>query len=151
MGSLRGLWHAHLGWMFGSPERADERRYANDLCADPMMRLINKLFVVWVVLGLALAFGLGVALTGTVTGGLTGLLWGGAVRIFLLHHATFAINSLCHFFGRQPYDTGNESRNLAWLALPTMGEAWHNHHAFPTSARHGVGQGRWIPQLASSD
>jgi stearoyl-CoA desaturase (Delta-9 desaturase) len=143
LGSLRGLLHAHLGWMmFGSPERADESRYAPDLRSDPTMRLINRTFVVWVGLGLAVPFGLGVALTGTVIGGLTGMLWGGAIRIFLLHHATFSINSLCHFFGRQPYETGDESRNLAWLALPTMGEAWHNnHHAFPTSARHGLG--RW--------
>ncbi len=95
----------------------------------------------WVVIGLAIPFGLGVALTGSVVGGLTALLWGGAVRIFLLHHATFSINSICHFFGRQPYDTGDQSRNVAWLALLTMGESWHNnHHAFPTSARHGVGR-----------
>jgi stearoyl-CoA desaturase (delta-9 desaturase) len=141
LGSLRGLFHAHVGWMFGSPERADESRYAKDLRADPAIRFVSKTFVVWVVLGLAVAFGLGVALTGTVVGGLTGMLWGGAVRIFLLHHATFSINSLCHFFGRRPYETGDESRNLAWLAIPTMGEAWHNnHHAFPTSARHGLGR-----------
>jgi len=69
------------------------------------------------------------------------MLWGGAARIFLLHHATFSINSLCHFFGRRSFETGDESRNLAWLALPTFGEAWHNnHHAFPTSARHGLGR-----------
>ena len=74
-------------------------------------------------------------------GGLTALLWGGAVRMFLLHHATFSINSLCHFFGRRSFATSDESRNLLWLALPTLGEAWHNnHHAFPTSARHGL---RW--------
>ena len=103
------------------------------------MSFISRTFVLWVVIGLAIPFGLGVALTGSVVGGLTALLWGGAVRIFLLHHATFSINSLCHFFGRQPYDTGDHSRNLAWLALPTMGESWHNnHHAFPTSARHGL-------------
>ncbi|HTD09666.1 MAG TPA: acyl-CoA desaturase, partial [Solirubrobacteraceae bacterium] len=74
-------------------------------------------------------------------GGLTAMLWGGAVRMFLLHHATFSINSLCHFFGRRTFATGDQSRNLLWLALPTLGEAWHNnHHAFPTSARHGL---RW--------
>ncbi len=84
---------------------------------------------------------MGVALTGSIAGGLTGLLWGGAVRMFLLHHATFSINSLCHFFGRRSSHTGDQSRNLLWLALPTLGEAWHNnHHAFPTSARHGL---RW--------
>ena len=97
--------------------------------------------MLWVLAGLAFPFGLGVALTGTIVGGLTGLLWGGAVRMFFLHHSTFSINSLCHFFGRQSFATDDESRNLLWLALPTLGEAWHNnHHAFPTSARHGL---RW--------
>ena len=72
---------------------------------------------------------------------LTGLLWGGAVRILVLHHVTFSINSLCHFFGRKRFDTGDESRNLAWLSFLSLGEAWHNnHHAFPTSAAHGL---RW--------
>lgn len=85
--------------------------------------------------GSAFPFGLGVTLTGSVVGGLTGLLWRGAVRILFLHHATFSINSLCHFLGRRRFRTGDESRNLAWLALPTFGEAWHNnHHAFQTSA-----------------
>jgi stearoyl-CoA desaturase (delta-9 desaturase) len=138
-GALRGLFHAHVGWVFGDPERADENRYAKDLVADPMMRFLNRTFFLWVVLGLLFPFALGWALTGSVIGGLTGLLWGGAVRIFVLHHTTFSINSLCHFFGRQRFETGDESRNLAWLALPTLGEAWHNnHHAFPTSARHGL-------------
>ena len=141
LGAVRGLIHAHVGWMFGPPLRADEDRYAKDLRADPMMRFINRTFVLWVAVGLAIPFGLGVALTGSVVGGLTGMLWGGAVRIFMLHHATFSINSLCHFFGRRKFETGDESRNLAWLALPTFGEAWHNnHHAFPTSARHGLGR-----------
>ena len=85
--------------------------------------------------GCAVPFGLGVALTGSSLGGLTALLWGGGVRIFLLHHVTFSINSLCHFFGRKRFVTGDESRNLAWLAPLSLGEAWHNnHHAFPTSA-----------------
>jgi stearoyl-CoA desaturase (delta-9 desaturase) len=102
----------------------------------------------WVALGLAIPFGLGVALTGTIVGGLTGLLWGGAVRMLVLHHATYSINSLCHFFGRRRFDTGDESRNLAWLSLVTMGEAWHNnHHAFPTSARHGLR--RWEIDLSA--
>jgi stearoyl-CoA desaturase (delta-9 desaturase) len=139
LGALRGLFHAHVGWVFGDPERADENRYAKDLMADPMMRLLNRTFLLWVLLGIAFPFGLGVALTGSVIGGLTGMLWGGAVRIFVLHHTTFSINSLCHFFGRKRFDTGDESRNLAWLAPFTLGEAWHNnHHAFPTSARHGL-------------
>jgi stearoyl-CoA desaturase (delta-9 desaturase) len=138
-GAIRGLLHAHIGWVFSDMEVADERRYAKDLLADPWIRFVDRTFVLWVLVGLAGAFGLGVALTGSVKGGLTALLWGGAARIFLVHHATFSINSLCHFFGRQHYDTGDESRNLAWLAIPTWGEAWHNnHHAFPTSYRHGL-------------
>jgi stearoyl-CoA desaturase (Delta-9 desaturase) len=141
-GALRALFYAHIGRVFRDAEVADEQRYAKDLLADPAIRFVDKTFVLWVAAGLAFPFGLGVAITGTVIGGLTGLLWGGAVRIFLLHHATFSINSLCHFFGKRPYETRDESRNLAWLALPTGGEAWHNnHHAFPTSYRHGLG--RW--------
>jgi stearoyl-CoA desaturase (delta-9 desaturase) len=138
-GALKGLWHAHVGWVWFSDVQAEEQRYARDLLADPVVRMVDRTFLVWVLAGLALPFGLGVALTGTVSGGLTGLLWGGAVRIFLCHQLTFSINSLCHYFGRRDYATGDESRNLAWLAPFTMGEAWHNnHHAFPTSAEHGL-------------
>jgi stearoyl-CoA desaturase (delta-9 desaturase) len=141
-GALRGLIHAHLGWTFRGVDRASPDRYAKDLLADPVVRAIDRTFLLWVLLGLAFPFALGLALTGSVIGGLTGLLWGGAVRILFVHHVTFSINSLCHFFGRRRFSTGDESRNLAWLALPSFGEAWHNnHHAFPTSARHGLG--RW--------
>jgi stearoyl-CoA desaturase (delta-9 desaturase) len=140
-GALAGLFHAHIGWIFNGDGFASEERYAKDLLADPIVRFIDRTFLLWVLAGLAFPFGLGVALSGSIAGGLTGLLWGGAVRLFLLHHATFSINSLCHFFGRRRFATGDESRNLLWLALPTLGEAWHNnHHAFPTSARHGL---RW--------
>jgi stearoyl-CoA desaturase (Delta-9 desaturase) len=148
-GALRGLVHAHLGWVFGMDGVASERRYAPDLLDDPVIRFVDRTFVVWILAGLALPFGLGVALTGSIVGGLTGLLWGGVVRIFCLHHATFSINSLCHFFGFKTYETSDQSRNLAWLALPTLGEAWHNnHHAFPTSASHG--QGRWQPDPSAA-
>ncbi|MFZ2049696.1 MAG: fatty acid desaturase [Solirubrobacteraceae bacterium] len=141
-GAMRGLYHAHLGWILRGDASAAPERYAKDLLADPVASFVDRTFVVWMLVGLALPFGLGLAITGTLTGALMALLWGGAVRIFLLHHATFSINSLCHFFGRRPFQTGDESRNLAWLALPTLGEAWHNnHHAFPSSARHG--QARW--------
>jgi len=141
-GALRGLWYAHVGWVWFSSEPAEEEHYAKDLMRDPVMRAVDRTFLLWVLAGIAIPFGLGVALTGSVAGGLTGALWGGAVRICVGHHVTFSINSLCHFFGRQRYATGDESRNLAWLAVPTFGEAWHNnHHAFPTAARHGVG--RW--------
>jgi stearoyl-CoA desaturase (delta-9 desaturase) len=140
-GALGGLFHAHVGWILGGDALANEQRYAKDLLADPVVRFVDRTFVLWVALGFAFPFALGFALTGTLAGGLTALLWGGAVRMLLLHHATFSINSLCHFFGKRSFATGDESRNLLWLSLPTLGEAWHNnHHAFPTSARHGL---RW--------
>jgi stearoyl-CoA desaturase (delta-9 desaturase) len=145
-GALRGLFHAHLGWVLFSDEPAQEDRYAPDLLTDRALRLIDRTFILWVAVGLAFAFGLGVALTGTVVGGLTGLLWGGAVRIFVLHHVTFSINSLCHFFGRRDFETDDESRNLRWLVPLSFGEAWHNnHHAFPTSAAHGLTRWQFDP------
>jgi stearoyl-CoA desaturase (Delta-9 desaturase) len=140
-GALTGLYHAHVGWIFNGEGLAGRERYAKDLLADPVVSFIDRTFLVWVLAGLAFPFAIGFALTGTLVGGLAGMLWGGAVRMFFLHHATFSINSLCHYFGRRTFATGDESRNLSWLALPTFGEAWHNnHHAFPTSARHGL---RW--------
>jgi stearoyl-CoA desaturase (Delta-9 desaturase) len=140
-GALRGLLHAHVGWLFIHTHRGRRTRYAPDLLADPIVRTVDRTFVVWALGGLAAAFGLGVAIGGTAMDGVTGLLWGGAVRMLLLHHVTYSINSLCHFFGRRRYDTGDESRNLAWLAPLSFGEAWHNnHHAFPTAAAHGQ---RW--------
>jgi stearoyl-CoA desaturase (delta-9 desaturase) len=148
-GAVSGLLHAHVGWVFRDMEVADERRYAKDLLADPLIKFVDRTFVLWVAAGLAAAFGLGVLLTGSVKGGLVALLWGGAARIFFMHHATFSINSLCHYFGRHDYDTGDESRNLAWLAIPTWGEAWHNnHHAFPTSYRHGLKRWQIDPSAA---
>jgi stearoyl-CoA desaturase (Delta-9 desaturase) len=139
-GTLRGLYHAHLGWLFVHTQRGSKERFAPDLLRDPAIRFIDRTFPVWAVLGLAVPFGLGVAIAGSVAAGLTALLWGGAVRIFVLHHVTYSVNSLCHVFGDQLFRTRDESRNLAWLALPTLGEAWHNnHHAFPTSAVHGLG------------
>jgi stearoyl-CoA desaturase (Delta-9 desaturase) len=148
-GAIRGLFYAHVGWVLFSDESAEEEKYAPDLIADPVVLFVDRTFVLWAIAGLALPFGLGVALTGTIYGGLMGLLWGGAVRIFFLHHITFCINSLCHFFGTRGFATADESRNLAWLAPFTFGEAWHNnHHAFPTSARHGLGRAQLDPSAA---
>ena len=138
-GALRGLAHAHLGWLFIHTERGSRERYAPDLIADPVVEFVDRTFFVWAIGGLAAAFALGYAIGGTWRAGLTGLLWGGAVRMLVLHHMTYSINSLCHFFGRRDYLTEDHSRNLLWLSLPTLGEAWHNnHHAFPTSASHGL-------------
>jgi stearoyl-CoA desaturase (Delta-9 desaturase) len=140
-GALRGLAHAHMGWLFLHTQRGARKRYAPDLIADPVVSFVDRTFLVWALGGLGAAFGLGWLIGGTLTAALTGLLWGGAVRLLVLHHVTFSINSLCHFFGRQRFDTGDESRNLAWLSLLSFGESWHNnHHAFPTSATHGL---RW--------
>jgi stearoyl-CoA desaturase (delta-9 desaturase) len=138
-GALRGLAHAHVGWLFRHDERGARDRYAPDLLADPVMRFVDRMFPAWAIGGLAAAFALGYAIGGTVEAGLTGLLWGGGVRLFLLHHVTYSINSICHVFGRRRFETKDESRNVLWLSLFSFGESWHNnHHAFPTSARHGL-------------
>jgi stearoyl-CoA desaturase (Delta-9 desaturase) len=143
-GALRGLGHAHLGWLFNHTQRGSRERFAPDLLADPVINFVDKTFVLWSLVGLAIPFGLGVLIGGTVDAGLEAMLWGGAVRIFLLHHVTYSINSLCHFFGRRRFDTGDESTNLLWLAPLSFGEAWHNnHHAFPTSAFHGMARGEF--------
>jgi stearoyl-CoA desaturase (delta-9 desaturase) len=145
-GTLRGLYHAHLGWLFVHTQRGSKERFAPDLLRDPVVRFVDRTFPLWAALGLVVPFGLGVAIGGSVAAGLTALLWGGAVRVFVLHHVTYSVNSLCHMFGDRRFKTGDESRNLAWLALPTLGEAWHNnHHAFPTSAIHGLGRRQLDP------
>jgi stearoyl-CoA desaturase (delta-9 desaturase) len=140
-GALRGLLHAHMGWLFIHTHRGRRTRYAPDLLEDPVVSWVDKTFLVWALGGLVMAFALGWLFGGRLRDGFTGLLWGGAVRMLVLHHVTYSINSLCHFFGRQRFRTGDESRNLAWLAPLSFGEAWHNnHHAFPTSAGHGLGR-----------
>ena len=136
---FKGFFHAHVGWLFIHTQRGNKKRFAPDLLKDPVVRFIDRTFVLWAAVGLAIPFGLGVAIGGTVLAGLSGLLWGGAMRILILHHVTYSINSLCHMFGKRDFETTDESRNLAWLAIPTFGEAWHNsHHAFPSSAVHGM-------------
>jgi stearoyl-CoA desaturase (delta-9 desaturase) len=140
-GALRGLAHAHVGWLFLHTHRGRRTRYAPDLIADPVVSAVDRKFVLCVTGGLLAPFFLGWAFGGTLRDGFTGLLWGGAVRVLVLHHVTYSINSLCHFFGRQKFKTKDESRNLLWLTPLSMGEAFHNnHHAFPTSAAHGLGK-----------
>jgi stearoyl-CoA desaturase (delta-9 desaturase) len=136
---LRGLLHAHMGWLMNNMGRAQRRRYAPELTEDAGMRRINRSFELIVLAGLAIPFALGYLLGGTLTAALTALLWGGFVRIFLLHHVTWSINSVCHFFGRRRFATEDQSTNVFWLALPSLGESWHhNHHAFPRSAQQGL-------------
>jgi len=138
---LRGLYHAHIGWLFEENGTADARRYAPDLLEDPGMRFISRHFLWWVVLGLAIPFALGYAIGGTLDAALLAFFWGGLVRVFFVHHITWSINSICHFFGSRRFQTDDRSTNVAWLALPSLGEAWHhNHHAFPRAAVQGM---RW--------
>jgi stearoyl-CoA desaturase (delta-9 desaturase) len=138
---LAGLWHAHTGWLLENQGQADWRRYARDLYEDPGMRRIARRFPLLALATLAVPFALGGILHGSFSGALRGLLWGGLVRIFFVHHITWSINSLCHYFGRRRFPVEDRSTNVFWLALPSLGEAWHhNHHAFPRSAAHGL---RW--------
>jgi stearoyl-CoA desaturase (delta-9 desaturase) len=148
-GVMRGLWHAHTGWLFSTQGRANGRQYAKDLYEDRGMRTINRQFPLLVVLSLLIPTLAGWAISGTWVGALTGYLWGGLVRIFLLHHVTWSINSLCHFLGSRRFETDDHSTNVAWLSLPSFGESWHhNHHAFPRSAAHGLR--RWEALLDPS-
>ena len=145
VGRLKGLGHAHVGWLF-THDRTPWSRHAADLLADRDMVVMNALFPVWCIASLAIPFGLGWFFGGGVAAALTALLWAGGVRIFLLHHVTWSINSLCHVFGSRPFQTTDRSTNLAALAVVSMGESWHNgHHAFPRSARHGLLPGQFDP------
>jgi stearoyl-CoA desaturase (delta-9 desaturase) len=138
-GVFSGLWHAHAGWLMSTQGRADWKRYAADLYEDRGMRMISRCFVSIVLLSLALPTLAGYVTSGTLAGAATGLLWGGLVRIFFVHHVTWSVNSVCHFFGTRRFDTDDRSTNVFWLALPSLGESWHhNHHAFPRSAMHGL-------------
>ena len=138
-GAVQGLWHAHVGWLFESVGTAERQRFAPDLVKDPTTQAMDRLFFPIVLAGFAVPFALGWAIGGGLGDGFIALLWAGFVRIFLLHHVTWSINSVCHFFGRRRFDVEDESRNVFWLAPFSMGEAWHhNHHAFPTSAFHGL-------------
>jgi stearoyl-CoA desaturase (delta-9 desaturase) len=140
-GALRGLWHAHAGWLWRTHGQARAHKYARELIEDRGMRQINRRFPLIVLASLALPALLGFALTGTLHGAFTGLVWGGFARIFLQHHITWSVNSVCHFFGSRRFAVDDHSTNVFWLALPSLGESWHhNHHAFPRSAAHGL---RW--------
>ncbi|NCC34916.1 MAG: acyl-CoA desaturase [Chloroflexia bacterium] len=127
---LEGLWHAHVGWMFNHKHKIDV--YGTWLKKDPDVVWVAKTWVLWVAVGLIIP---------TLIAGWSGLLWGGLVRIFLTHHITWSVNSICHTFGRRDYQTRDASRNNFLVGLLAFGEGWHNnHHAFPRSAFHGL---RW--------
>jgi stearoyl-CoA desaturase (delta-9 desaturase) len=147
---FRGLWHAHVGWLWSDQGQASARKYAPDLLEDRGMRAINRRFPLLVLLSLALPALAGWALSGgSVAGAATGLIWGGLVRIFFVHHVTWSVNSVCHFLGTRRFETEDQSTNVAWLSLLSFGESWHhNHHAFPRSAAHGLR--RWEHALDPS-
>jgi stearoyl-CoA desaturase (Delta-9 desaturase) len=139
---LRGLWHAHVGWLFVSQGQAEKERYAADLLADPVMRFLDRAFVGFVALSLLTPFFAGWALSGTLAGAMSGLLWGGLVRVFLFHQVIFGVNSIGHFFGQRRFVTEDRSTNVFWLAPLSLGESWHhNHHTFPRAATLGF---RWF-------
>lgn len=138
-GVFLGLVHAHFGWLMTDWGMAPHQQYARDIIEDRALYRIHQWFVAIMVAGLLLPAAAGWLITGTLAGAATALLWGGFVRVFLGHHVTWSINSVCHFFGRRRFDTDDYSTNVIWLALPSFGEAWHhNHHAFPRSAEHGM-------------
>jgi len=138
-GVLTGLWHSHMGWLFEG-QRTSAKRFAPDLKKDPLIRWVDKWFPLWALLGLAIPFVLGFALSGgSLFAGFTAFVWAGLVRVFLLHHATWSVNSICHMYGSKPFAIEDESRDNWMVAMVSLGEGWHHsHHAFPTSARHGL-------------
>jgi stearoyl-CoA desaturase (delta-9 desaturase) len=138
---LKGLWHAHLGWLFDKDLTSDPVRYCPDLARDRDLRWASRNFIWLVLAGQALPGLIGLAIGHTATAFVTGVLWGGLVRSFVGNHATYAVNSIGHVFGSRRFSTPDESRNNGWLSVLSFGESWHNnHHAFPRSARHGM---RW--------
>ncbi len=140
-GVLAGLWHAHMGWLFVNQGQAKRSRYARDLLDDPALRRVNRAFPAIALAGIVLPGVAGMVLQGGLEGFARGALWGGLVRIALVHQATWSVNSLCHAIGTRRFVTDDRSTNVPWLGLPTFGEAYHhNHHAFPRSYRHGL---RW--------
>ncbi|MHC5821895.1 MAG: acyl-CoA desaturase [Nostoc sp.] len=137
-GSLNGIWHSHIGWMLNC-EITNSTVFAKDLLQDSLIKKVNQQYLTLVFLGLLIPAILGGILSGTWIGIWQGFLWGGLVRIFVVHHLTWCLNSIVHLYGSRPFNTSEQSTNNVWLAIPTGGEAWHNnHHAFPNSAKFGL-------------
>ena len=125
------------------------REYGKDLYEDRLVRTIDRLYILWVILTLGIPFAIGFLVGGSLARGLEAMVWAGLLRIFLYQHATFSVNSICHMFGRKDYASRDEARNNWVVAALVLGEGWHNnHHAFPSSARHGLHRwqidGSWL-------
>lgn len=153
---MKGLWWAHIGWMFDE-EQTPQQKYAPDLIKDPALRGVSRHFMTFTIVSLALPPLVGGLVTMSWWGAATAFFWGSLVRVALLHHVTWSINSICHAVGKRPFKSRDRSGNVWWLAVLSCGESWHNlHHADPTSARHGVMRGqidssarliRWFEKL----
>lgn len=138
----KGLYYAHVGWLFDE-EQTSIVKYAPDIAADRDLEAVSRWFPAIVVTSLLLPAVLGGLITWSWVGALTAFFWAGLVRVCLLHHVTWSVNSVCHVFGSSPFNSRDRSTNVWWLAIPSFGESWHNlHHAEPTSARHGVLKGQ---------
>ncbi|MGQ0840766.1 acyl-CoA desaturase [Actinokineospora sp.] len=138
----RGFWHAHMGWIFDH-DVTNKERFAPDLIADKDIVAVNRLFILFTGLTLALPAVLGGLITWSWWGALTAFFWAGLVRIAILHHVTWSTNSICHLIGERPFVSRDKAANFWPLAILSFGESWHNlHHADPTCARHGVKRGQ---------
>ena len=142
-GRVLGFWWSHMGWLFRTKGMERGQAWGRDLLADPVIRRVDQLYLVWVFASIGIPFAVGLAVRGSLVGGLEAMVWAGLIRIFLFQHSTWCINSVCHTFGKRGYRTDDHSRNVWLLALPSFGESWHNnHHAFPGSAVHGIDRGQ---------
>jgi stearoyl-CoA desaturase (delta-9 desaturase) len=139
-GFFKGFWHAHMGWLFNS-KTEPVNQYISDLKSDPMLRWIDRNSTLCVVAGMVIPAIIGGLISMSWMGALTGFIWGGLIRVLIEHHVTWSVNSICHIWGAHPFQTSDKSRNNLICGFLALGEGWHNnHHAFPTSARHGL---RW--------
>jgi stearoyl-CoA desaturase (delta-9 desaturase) len=139
---IRGFWHSHMGWILGR-DRTNARRFAPDLLADRDIVAVDRLFLPLTLASLLVPALIGGLVSASWWGALTALFWAGLVRVAVLHHVTWSINSICHMVGDRPFAARDRSANVWWLAVASFGESWHNlHHADPTCARHGVKRGQ---------
>ncbi|NUR62095.1 MAG: acyl-CoA desaturase [Catenulispora sp.] len=139
---VKGMWHAHIGWLFNE-EQTNQQQYAPDLLKDRAIVRVSRAFPALVLVSLLVPAAVGGLVTWSWQGVLTAFFWGSLVRVALLHHTTWSINSICHAVGSRPFRSRDRSGNVWWLAVLSMGESWHNlHHSDPTSARHGVLRGQ---------
>jgi stearoyl-CoA desaturase (Delta-9 desaturase) len=143
LGLVKGLWHAHVGWLF-DPEQTNQQRFVPDLLSDRTIVFVSRSFAGISAFSFLAPAAIGYVWSGyTWQGAATAFFWASLVRVALLHHTTWSINSICHTWGKKPFSARDHSRNVWWLAIPSMGESWHNlHHADPTAARHGVLRGQ---------